>query len=146
MRYWDASALAPLCVAEPNSRTLQELARSDGIVTWAGSVVEVASAIERRARERALSAPQRADAHSALRDLALSWIEITAFAPVRERALRLLATHPLRAADAMQLGAALVAASDRAEGRDFVCCDERLREAATREGFRVRPQQYSSNQ
>lgn len=139
MRYWDASALAPLCVAEPSSRALQELARSDGIVTWGASVIEVASAIERRTREGTLTVAQRANAHAALRDLALSWVEITALAPVRERALRLLATHPLRAADAMQLGAALVAVSDRADGREFVCCDQRLREAATREGFRVEP-------
>lgn len=103
-------------------------------------MVEVASAIERRAREGSLKSSQRQDALAALRELSGAWFEITAFAPVRERAMRLLATHPLRAADAMQLGAALLVVSDRASGREFVCCDARLRDAAMREGFTVMPE------
>ena len=70
-----------------------------------------------------------------LSDLAGAWAEVTAAARIRERALRALATHPLRAADAVQLAAALVAAEDRPRGHHFVCGDLRLREAATREGF-----------
>jgi hypothetical protein len=54
--------------------------------------------------------------------------------------MRLVATHPIRAADAMQLGAALVAVSDRPAGHDFVCGDARLASAAAREGFRVLPE------
>jgi hypothetical protein len=42
-------------------------------------------------------------------------------------------------ADALQLAAALVAASDQPAGHDFVCSDVRLRQAAAREGFRVLP-------
>lgn len=139
MRYWDASALVPLCVAEASSKTLRALASDGPIVTWGASAVEIASAVERRARDRSLTARQRDEAHGNLRALAQAWVEITALAPVRERALRLLATHPLRAADAMQLGAALVAVSDRPAGHEFVCVDERLAEAAGREGFRALP-------
>jgi len=39
----------------------------------------------------------------------------------------------------MQLGAALVAVSDRPAGHDFVTTYARLRDAASREGFRVLP-------
>jgi predicted nucleic acid-binding protein len=69
--------------------------------------------------------------------MAASWTEVSALGPVRERAMRLVATHTLRAADAMQLAAALVAVSDRPAGHEFVCADARLRAAAAREGFRV---------
>jgi predicted nucleic acid-binding protein len=138
MRYWDASALVPLCVAEASSRAMRQLAQ-DGIVTWSISVVEIASAIERRAREGALSAADRAAARTALAELAASWTEITALGAVQERALRLVATHPLRAADAMQLAAALVAVGDRTTGHELITTDVRLREAATREGFVVLP-------
>jgi predicted nucleic acid-binding protein len=53
---------------------------------------------------------------------------------VRDQARRVLRVHPLRAADALQLAAALVW-----KGRHFVCFDQRLREAAQREGFRLFP-------
>lgn len=139
MRYWDASALVSLCVAEPASAIVRELAKG-GIVTWSSSVVEIASAIERRARDGAMTAADRVAARAALSELAAAWTEIAALGPVQERAMRLLATHPLRAADAMQLAAALVAVGDRTTGHEFVCTDTRLREAAAREGFAVLPE------
>lgn len=135
MYYWDASALVPLCVEESTSTAARKLARSNGIVTWFVSSVEIASAIERRFRERALDGRARSRALTNVADLSSSWVEVAAGARVRERALRVLATHPLRAADALQLAAALVATEDRPKGHTFVCSDVRLRDAATREGF-----------
>jgi len=139
VRYWDASALAALCVAEVSTPAVRPLARG-GIVTWSVSAVEIASAIERRAREGSLADSERAAARAALGELAAAWTEISALGPVRERAMRLVATHAIRAADAMQLGAALVAVSDRPAGHDCVCADARLGRAAAREGFRLLPQ------
>jgi hypothetical protein len=52
-------------------------------------------------------------------------------------ASRLLRVHPLRAADALQLAAALAAAKGDPSSLDVVCLDQRLSEAARREGFRV---------
>jgi predicted nucleic acid-binding protein len=138
VRYWDASALVGLCVDEAGTPALRGLARS-GIVTWGVSTVEIASAIERRAREGSFAEPERSAARAAMSQLAAAWTEISALGAVRERALRLVATHSLRAADAMQLGAALVAVSDRPTGHEFVCTDRRLCDAARREGFQVLP-------
>ena len=138
MRYWEASALVSLCIAEAATESTRALV-TQGIVTWSVSAVEVASAIERRARERHLSEAGRAAARAALEELRAAWTEISMVGSVRDRALRLVATHSLRAADAMQLAAALVAVSDRPAGHDFVCTDARLRLAASREGFRVLP-------
>ena len=53
---------------------------------------------------------------------------------VREQAIRLLRLHPLRAADSLQLAAALEWAGSPPDGA-FVTFDERLRVAAAREGF-----------
>lgn len=137
MRYWDASALVPLVVAENSSEALRRLARDCDIVTWCLSPVEISSAIERRAREGALGVGDRETALGTLAELAGVWTEITAVTPVRDRACRLLAVHRLRAADALQLAAALVAAGDRPAGHEFVCTDARLRDAAGREGYRL---------
>ena len=139
MLYWDASALASLCLEGEDTGRLRRLVESS-LVTWAVSRVEIASAIERQSREGRLGPEARLRAARALGELADAWTEIQSVAPVCERALRLLAIHPLRAADAMQLGAALVAVSDRTRGHSFVCLDRRLREAASREGFRVLPE------
>jgi hypothetical protein len=64
---------------------------------------------------------------------------ISAIKPVRTRALEVLAHHPLRSLDALQLGAALVAADDDPASLDLVCLDGRLADAARREGFVVLP-------
>jgi hypothetical protein len=55
--------------------------------------------------------------------------------------VRLLGLHPLRAADSLQLAAALVWVDRRPLGRPFICLDSRLREAARREGFTALPQE-----
>jgi predicted nucleic acid-binding protein len=130
--------LVCLCVDEADTATARRLAAGD-IATWSVSAVEIAAAIERRCREGALDASGRDTARAALDELMTTWTEITALAAVRERALRLVATHSVRAADAMQLAAALVAVSDRPRGHELVCADGRLREAAAREGFAVLP-------
>ena len=74
----------------------------------------------------------------ALRD---AWAEIQPSDRVRTFAVRVLRTHPLRAGDALQLAAAIAAAEDHPATLPFVTLDERLGEAAEREGFVVlRPQ------
>jgi hypothetical protein len=60
-------------------------------------------------------------------------------AALRERAIRLLAAHPLRAGDALQLAAALAWCDDTPAGETFVCLDGRLRDAARAEGFDLLP-------
>lgn len=137
MRYWDASALVPLVLVEDTTPYLEQLAEQATIVTWWLSDVEIASAIERRTREGRLDSDARVRALSTLAALAKIWTEITGMSAIRERAYRLLATHALRAADAVQLAAALVAAGDRPRNHEFIALDVRLRESAQREGFIV---------
>ena len=138
MRYWDASALVPLVVAEPNSALVRAwLSDDDHIVTWAWTRIEITSAIERRTRDGVLSRAQRRETLGRFDRFADSSDEITDVLAVRARAKALLARHPLRAADAGQLGAALLVQEQLAGTLSFLCLDARLALAAEREGLRI---------
>lgn len=140
MRFWDATALVPLVVAERETERVRGLLREDPhIATWVWTSVEIASAIERRTRQGKLDRGQRRAALGAFADLASTWDEVTDVLAVRRRALPLLARHPLRAADAAQLAAALLLAPEPGPATSFVCLHERLAEAAEREGLLVFP-------
>jgi predicted nucleic acid-binding protein len=101
------------------------------------AATEVVSALARKRREGALAAPAFTRAKQRLAGLERAWSEVTQYDLVRTRARRLLELHPLRAADALHLAAALVAAEERTHLLDVVTFDERLAEAAGKEGFRV---------
>ena len=138
MRYWDASALVPPVVAEPHSGVARTwLSEDDRIVTWAWTRIEIASAIERRVREGSLSGLQRREVLRRFDAFAESWDEVTDVLAVRARANALLARHPLRAADAGQIGAALLIQEQLADVLTFVCLDHRLSSAAELESLRV---------
>lgn len=140
MRYWDASALVPLVIAESTTEQLRELLGQDPkVVTWAWSWVEVASAVERRFREGQITGRQRRDALDRFAQLAGACDEVTDVLAVRRKALPLLARHPLRAADAAQLAAALMVVPDDLPELAFVCLDARLAAAAEGEGLRALP-------
>ncbi len=49
--------------------------------------------------------------------------------------MRFLRVHPLRAADALQLAAAFTASERRPASLEIVTLDERLADAARKEGF-----------
>lgn len=139
MRFWDSSALVPLLVADIETERLADLVREDpAVVAWWGTPIECQSAVARLERERKLAAPAAQAAFGLLKDAARGWIEVPPTKAVRDRALRLLRVHPLRSGDALQLGAALVAADDQPEQLEFVSLDGRLRGAAEKEGFVLR--------
>jgi uncharacterized protein len=140
VRYWDTSALVPLLVTEPRTEAMRSLlSEDDRIVTWAWTVVEFTSAIERRAHEGRLNRVGRRTALERLELLAAAWDEVTNVLAVRRHARAVLARYALRAADAAQLGAALVAAPEERRGFGFVCLDGQLSEAAEREGLEPVP-------
>mgnify|MGYP002082024016 FL=1 len=140
MRFWDASALIPLCLQERQSTALKRLAQEDeSLAVWWGSSVECLSLFARLRREAVLSETEEEQARVVLRALQGSVTEIEPTPAVREQAGRVLRLHPLRAADALQLAAALVWCQGDPLQHGFVCLDPRLREAARREGFTVFP-------
>ncbi len=134
--YWDTSALVPLLVQETQTLLARRLLVEDPqVITWWGTRVECASALARLEREDAMSPPGVDSARALLGEFCLTWAEVNATDEVREHAQRLLLRHPLRAADALQLGAALVWADARPRGQGFASLDGRLSLAARGEGF-----------
>lgn len=101
------------------------------MLVWWGTSVECISALARLEREGVMSPRDVSMALARLRALAQAWHEVQPHERVRARAERLLRVHPLRAADALQLAAAIEAAEGSPTG--FVCLDRRLGEAASRE-------------
>jgi uncharacterized protein len=98
----------------------------------------VSLGLARLRREETLTLDEEEQAHAILKALMTGWTEVEPSGSVREQAARVLRLHPLRAADSLQLAAALVwCQGDRP--REFVCLDQRLREAGRREGFTIFP-------
>ncbi|HEY5206450.1 MAG TPA: type II toxin-antitoxin system VapC family toxin [Roseiarcus sp.] len=138
MKFWDASAIVPLLVAESTTRSLQALANRDSdLLVWWGSQVECASAIARLERGALLDMKAAVAAFDRLKQLVNGWHEIEPSEIIRENALRFLRVHPLRPADALQLAAAFVAAERRPPSLEVVTLDDRLGEAARKEGFEL---------
>ncbi len=141
MKFWDSSAIIPLCVKEPLTDTMIELARDDAnFAVWWGSVIECCSSLARLRRDRIITETQEDLLRDLLQKMQGHWTEVEPTDEVRSHARRLLLRHPLRAADSMQLAAALVWADGNPEQHGFVCLDQRLREAARNEGFLLFPQ------
>jgi predicted nucleic acid-binding protein len=140
MRFWDTSAILPLCLEEPHSPALRELVMADSSqAVWWGTPTECHSAFARLRREERITPAEEDNLREDLAMLGGAWTEIEPSAEVRTIAGRLLLNHPLRAADALQMAAALVWAGRSPTGERFVCLDQRLREVARKEGFVVVP-------
>jgi predicted nucleic acid-binding protein len=138
VKFWDTSALAPAFVAEPSSRQVKRWLRDDpAVVVWMFTRVELAATIARRRSER----PEMAvNWERSLREIAESsatWTEIAEAEAVRRKAEDVLQRHLLRAADALQIGAALIAADGDRSAVEFVTFDRRLAAAAAREDFAI---------
>lgn len=138
MRFWDASALVPLVVAQPSTSSMVALLQEDAAgTTWWATPVECTSALARLEREGSMSARDVSTAVARLETLMGAFDQVLAVEAVRVTAQRLLRSHPLRAADALQLAAAITASAGEARSLPFVCLDARLADAARREGFVV---------
>ena len=138
MRFWDCSAVTPLLVVEADSaRREQQLLVDSDMVVWFGTLVEVESSLARRKRAGELSGEFELRARRHFDELAAHWTEVAPNNEVRARAIRLLRVHQLRAADAFQLAAALIFCREQPQHLPFLTADQRLRDAASLEGFPV---------
>jgi predicted nucleic acid-binding protein len=138
MRFWDTSALVPLVVEESASAAMQRLLKEDDqVIVWMFTSVELLSTLGRLGRMSEGLADLLPGARAEILDLCKRWVAVTHVDGVRRRAERLVGVHPLTAADAMQLGAALLASGDQPETLEFVTLDQPLARSARLEGFRV---------
>lgn len=136
MKFWDSSAIVPLLAEEPKTTATRELYLSDAeVVVWWATPVECASAVARLERDEELEPREVGAALRRLDALARSWIEVEPRDELRETARRFLRVHALRAAAALQLAAAYLAAERRPPTLTIVTLDDRLQDAAAKEGF-----------
>jgi uncharacterized protein len=138
VKFWDSSAIVPLIVAEPTTQEAQRIAEADPVMcVWWTTEIECVSAVARLERDDALADAAASAALARLDLLAEAWNEVQPLAALRRVARRLLRVHPLRAANALQLAAAVAAAEGLPASLEIVTLDQRLAAAARREGFSV---------
>ena len=138
--FWDSSALVPMLIDEPHSGALVDAfdANPTPAIWWA-TPLECHAAVVRAVREKRVSREEATEAAERLREARAQMRELAPMEPVRTRAMRLLSIHALRTADSLQLAAALAWCEEEPSADTFVCLDQRLREAARREGFALLP-------
>ena len=120
-----------------SSRATAWLSDDDGMALWTLTPVEVMSALRRLVRERAIDEDIARLAEGRMADIVHACHLVIDVEPVKSLAARLLRLHPLRAFDALQLGAALHWAEGQPQERMLHTLDGRLALAAEREGFLV---------
>lgn len=138
MRFWDTSAVVPLIVEEEcSSQASRWLAEDPEVVLWILTPVELTSALCRLVRDGGISEVEAERAEKRVDELYGTCHRVVQVDTVILQARRLLRLHPLRAADALQLAAALQWADGRPMGRRLHTFDVQLARAAVREGFAV---------
>jgi predicted nucleic acid-binding protein len=90
-------------------------------------------------RDKRVTRQEATEAAERLRDVRAQVREVAPLEAVHTRAMRLLSSHQLRTADSLQLAASLIWCEEQPGSETFVCLDQRLREAARREGFTLLP-------
>lgn len=138
--FWDSSAVLPLVVSASASTTLAEhLAADTGLTVWRGTAVECAAALYRSHRAESIGQATLDAALVRLHALTEDADTVPPSEYVRRRASELLAFYSLQAAEAFQLAAALAWCEGHPRGERLLSLDDRLSEAARREGFTVLP-------
>jgi len=139
LAFWDTSGVVPLCCFQATSQTLRGLRRKYEVVAWWASSIEAQSALKRLLEEKQITQTDYDEAVKRLEIQSETWREILPTEKVRELAKTIIKNQNLRTLDALQLAAALVWCFEKPKGRIFVCCDDKLSEAARKIGFTVLP-------
>lgn len=137
--FWDSSALIPLCVHQGlTPRTIALYNTYEAVVWWA-TPIEIASALARLVRMNQLDPGDWTQARKLAGNLAEAWAVVLPSNVIKAKAMRFVESYDLRAADALQLAAAMEWCEDAPQGRIFLTADRRLREAASLSGFDPQP-------
>jgi predicted nucleic acid-binding protein len=133
--FWDASALVPRCVRQGMTPRAIALYKSYTAIVWWATPVEIASALARLVRMKHLNSGDWTKARKLAKNLADSWSLIQPSNVLRSKAVQVVERYDLRAADSLQLAAALAWCEDAPQGHVFLTANQKLREAARLSGF-----------
>src|SRR5262245_29285230 len=138
MRVWASDALVPLVGAQAASSVADAWLAADPVLAvWTLTPVEISSAIWRLRRDGVIAEGIAEDAERRAAELVAACHVVVDVETAKSQAQRLLRLHALRAADALQLAAALEWCGGRPSRRVLHTLDTRLAAAARREGFAV---------
>lgn len=135
--FWDSSALIPLCILQTQTAGAKALYKRFGIVVWWATPVEIVSGLTRLQRMGEIDRNHFSIGKQRAQDLSNIWDSLEPSSTTLTQACSLLEAHPLRAADALQLAAALENCEHIPVGNVFVTADLRQAEAARLCGFSV---------
>jgi predicted nucleic acid-binding protein len=135
--FWDASALVPLCAAQRATPVVEALSAQYRVAVWWSTPVEMRGAFARLVRMGQLTPNEQVQALVTLDRMRSAWREVDPSEQLREQAERFVDRFPLKAADALQLAAAMTWCGSRPRGRAFICGDSQLLDAARQLGFQA---------
>jgi predicted nucleic acid-binding protein len=135
LAFWDSSALIPLCIQQAQTERATAYFADYGVVVWWSTPVEIISGLTRLVRMGQASDNEFLAGKKLAQIIAMTWIPIQPSLKIAAQASSLLELHPLRAAVALQLAAALEWCEGKPKGKVFLSFDQRLREAAALAGF-----------
>jgi predicted nucleic acid-binding protein len=120
-------------VAEIGRQKVLTAFRKGPVAVCRMSEAEIVSALARRSREGSVDRRALERTVRAVRSDFLSLLVVEVTSGVVDRSVRLLLRYPLRAADSLQMAAALELRERTGEEIRFVAFDDRLNEAARSE-------------
>jgi predicted nucleic acid-binding protein len=135
--FWDTSALIPLCARQKQTEPARMRHAGYEIAVWWATPVEIISGLTRLERMNEINRDQYQAGMQRWQSLAKTWDTVRPSATILDRACSLLELHPLRAADALQLAAALDYFEYSTRGNVFITADQRLADSARQSGFSV---------
>jgi predicted nucleic acid-binding protein len=133
--FWDASVLVPLCVIQPQTVQAVSFFSSYRVSVWWATRVEMTSAFVRLLRSQEIDSQTYAQAQLEAERYANRWHVVEPSARIALNARAVLEHYPLRAADALQLTAAMELCEGKPQGNVFLTFDKRLQAAAGLAGF-----------
>ena len=138
--FFDTSAIVPLIVRQETTQRARQLIKNypKPVVSWT-AFIEAHSALARLVRDGHISRKNGHAAGARLEYLKKVWAEVLMTEELRGFCIELLSRYDLRAADAIQLAAALIWCDGHPRGRSFITFDERLSVAANEAGFDLPP-------
>ncbi|MBI5092703.1 MAG: type II toxin-antitoxin system VapC family toxin [Candidatus Hydrogenedentes bacterium] len=129
--FFDSSAFAKRYVDEDGSGRIEEICQhTSELALSVICVPEIVSALNRRRREKTLSAPEYREAKTHLLEDIRDAVIVNLSPGVIERSVVLLENHSLRAMDALHIACALEWGAD-----NFVSADKQQTQAARKAGL-----------
>lgn len=139
MIYWDTSALFAFIFTEKHSSKLRSFVERQGTVAAYTAIItplEFESAIQRRLTDRTLNLREADKARLFGVEFRKTVFLIPMDQNALDHALHLQKIYGLRPGDAIQLASARLGTNNPSQVT-FLCLDEKLLEAAKREGFQI---------